>query len=166
MTSPQSSESRLDQSNLGTISVMAWAGEHVDDGRDMAFLLAYSLGDGAAGPEAAEEAVRHLLTQSGLPIGGGVVDGSRSSLPMTVLVEDGSASLSTPYLNARCLVPEQWTTAARKRDHVYFMFTTRPWPQGAPGVAVAEEDLKAFLCDEATISASAHCLLPVSTPRT
>ncbi|MGR8009347.1 DUF5949 family protein [Streptomyces hypolithicus] len=164
MTS-QTTETPFEQSHLGTISVIAWAGENIDDGRDMAFLLAYSLGDGSAGPEAGERAVRHLLDQTGLPVGAGVVDGSRSKFPVTVLLASGSASLTMPSLKVQCLVPDEWTAAAIKRGHVHFLFTTRPWPKGAPGVPVEADDLKAFVSDEEVLGASAHCVIPVTTLR-
>lgn len=165
MTSSQTSEMQIDQSHLGTITVIAWSGANADDGKDMPFLLAYSLGDGSAGPEAGEEAIRQLLEKSGLPVGAGVVDGSPSSIPVRVLVEGNSATLTVQHLNAQCVVPEEWTAAAHQRKQVYFMFTTRPWPQAAPGIPVEEDVLKAFLGDEDMITASAHCVIPVSTLR-
>lgn len=166
MTSATSSTGTpLDPSHLGTITVIAWAGENVNDGQDMPFLLAYSLGDGAAGPEAGEVAVRALLERSALPVGGGLVDGSASSVPVSVLVTGNSATLTVQHLNANCVVPPEWTDAAHARGQVYFMFTTKPWPQAAPGVPVEEEALKGFIGDEEVIMASAHCLVPVSTLR-
>ncbi|OEJ40034.1 hypothetical protein AR457_17035 [Streptomyces agglomeratus] len=164
MTS-QTAQTAVEQSHLGTISVIAWSGENIDDGRDMAFLLAYSLGDGSAGPEAGEKAVRALLEQTGLPVGGGIFDGSKSKEPISLLLESGSASLTMPSLRVQCLVPEEWTAAALKRKHVHFIFTTRPWPGGTPGVPVDAEDLKAFVADEEVIAASAHCVIPVTTLR-
>ncbi|MEN8655765.1 DUF5949 family protein [Streptomyces sp. 21So2-11] len=165
MTSTETAETHLDPAHLGTITVIAWAGENVEDGRDMPFLLAYSLGDGAAGPEAGQQALHQLLATSGLPVGGRMLNGARASVPVSVLVEAGSASLTMAHLSAQCLVPEEWSQAAQKRGQVHFMFTTRPWPQGAPGVVVSEEDLKSFVGDEDTITAAAHCLVPVSSLR-
>lgn len=131
----------------------------------MAFLLAYSLGDGTAGPEAGERAVRLLLEQTGLPVGGGgVFDASRSK-GVTLLLENGSVSLTMPSLKVQCLVPEKWTAAALKRRHAHFIFTTRPWQQGTPGVPVEAEDLKAFVGDVDVLAASAHCVIPVTTLR-
>lgn len=166
MTSATSATgTQLDPSHLGTITVIAWAGENVNDGQDMPFLLAYSLGDGAAGPEAGEAAVRLLLERATLPVGGGIVDGSASSVPVSVLLTGNSATLTVQHLNAQCVVPPEWTAAAHARGQVYFMFTTKPWPQAAPGVPLEEEVLKAFIGDEEMINASAHCLVPVSTLR-
>ncbi|MET9515200.1 DUF5949 family protein [Streptomyces sp. NPDC002994] len=164
MTS-QTAEPAVEQSHLGTISVIAWSGENIDDGRDMAFLLAYSLGDGSAGPEAGEKAVRLLLEQTGLPVGEGIFDASKSKEPVTLLLENGSVSLMMPSLRVQCLVPEEWTAAALKRKHAHFIFTTRPWPEGTPGVPVEAEDLKAFVGNEEVLAASAHCVIPVTTLR-
>ncbi|MDJ0460514.1 DUF5949 family protein [Streptomyces sp. H27-C3] len=165
MTSTETAETRLNPADLGTITVIGWAGENIDDGRDLPFLLAYTLGDGEGGPEAGERAVRLLLEQTGLPVGGGVFEVSRTNSPVSVLLESGSASVTMPSLKAQCLVPEQWTQAALKRGHVHFLFTTRPWPKGAPGTDVMAEDLKAFIGDEEVLAASAHCVVPVTTLR-
>lgn len=163
MTS-QTAQTAVEQSHLGTIAVIAWSGENVDDGRDMAFLLAYSLGDGSAGVEGGERAIRLLLEQTGLPVGGGIFDGSRSK-EITVLLESDSVSLTMPSLRVQCLVPKEWTAAALRRKHVHFIFTTRPWPEGTPGVPVEAEDLKAFVGTEEVLAASAHCVIPVTTLR-
>ncbi|MGW7050668.1 DUF5949 family protein [Streptomyces sp. NPDC054887] len=161
----QDAQTPFEQSHLGTISVIAWSGENIDDGRDMAFLLAYSLGDGSAGPEAGERAVRHLLEQTGLPVGEGVTDGSKSKEPVSLLVESGSISLTMPSLRVQSLVPQEWTAAALKRKHAHLIFTTRPWPDAKPGVPVDAEALKAFVADEEVLAASAHCVIPVTTLR-
>ncbi|MFD5102850.1 DUF5949 family protein [Streptomyces albidochromogenes] len=161
----ETAQTPVEQSHLGTISVIAWSGENIDDGRDMAFLLAYSLGDGTAGPEAGERAVRLLLEQTGLPVGAGITDASRSKEPISLLVESGSASLTMPSLRVQSLVPEEWIAAALRRKQVHFIFTTRPWPEGKPGVPVEAEALKAFVADEDVLAASAHCVIPVTTLR-
>lgn len=129
----------------------------------MAFLLAYSLGDGEGGPAAATEAIELLLEDTGLPIGGPVVESSRNpSLPVTLLVEAGQAVLNMPHLNAQCVVPPEWLAAVGERGQAYFLFTTRPWPEAKPGIPVSEEDLAAFAGAEETVTNAAHCLL---TPR-
>ncbi|MDJ0340333.1 DUF5949 family protein [Streptomyces sp. H10-C2] len=152
------------QRQMGTLAVIPWAGEHLEDEKDIAFLLAYSLGDGEDGPEAAEEAIRTVLEEVGLPIGGTILDIAQvPRVPVKLLVEGGQAVLTMPYLHASCPAPDQWVDAARERGMVYFMFATRPWPQATPGKAISEEELKAFAGDEAMLTTSAHCFLPVGS---
>ncbi|MFG2649044.1 DUF5949 family protein [Streptomyces sp. NPDC048436] len=166
MTSTSSETRTFRAADLGTLTVVAWSGEHPEDEKDMPFLLAYSLGDGEGGPEAASEAVELLLRNNGLPIGGPVVESSRNpGLPVTLLVEAGQAALNMPYLSAQCVVPPEWLAAVGARGHAYFLFTTRPWPEAKPGVALSEEDLKAFAGDEETLTRAAHCLLSVRSLR-
>ncbi|MFE3323847.1 DUF5949 family protein [Streptomyces sp. NPDC059176] len=151
---------------LGTLVVLAWSGEHPDDRRAMPFLLAYSLGDGEGGPASVESAARRLLEEAGLPIGAEFVDAAQAAgLPLTLLVEGDQAVLTTPHLTARCTVPPEWLAAMGERGHVYFVFATKPWPQAVPGQPVAESELHAFVGDEAMLSTAAHCLLPVRTVR-
>lgn len=161
MTSPQTASGGIQQRQLGTLTVIGWSGEHPEDGRDMAFLLAYSLGDGPGGPEATREAARRLLEETGLPVGGELLDGTAGArLPLKLLVEAGKAVLTMPKLTAQYPVTPEWLRAARERGHVYFMFATRPWPEGVPGAPVSEEALQGFV-DEEMMASSAHCVLPV-----
>jgi hypothetical protein len=147
---------------LGTLSVIPWTGGPSEGERNAPFLLAYSLGDGREGPEAAEEAMRAVLGEVGLRPGGDLVDLSLTpSVPITLLVEAGRAVLTMPYLNAQCPVPPEWERDAREQGQVYFIVATRPWAEGAPGRPVGEEQLRAFVGDEAVLSAAAHCLVPV-----
>jgi len=162
--SSQSSPSPL-QSRLGTLVVIPWAGAD-EDGEDMPFLMAYSLGDGVDGPEAGQEAVRTVAGEIGLPVGGEILDASYEPRPdVRVLVEGGKAVLSMPYLKATCPVPEQWTAAARARETVYLILASRPWPEAQPGAQVTEEGLRAFAGDEEVLRTAAHVLVPVSTVR-
>ncbi|MGW0903831.1 DUF5949 family protein [Streptomyces sp. NPDC002853] len=166
MTSTSSETRTFRAADLGTLTVIAWSGEHPDDEKDMPFLLAYSLGDGEGGPEAAAEAIELLLQNTGLPVGGPVVETSRNpSLPVTLLVEAGQAVLNMPHLNAQCVVPPEWLAAVDERGHAYFMFTTRPWPEAKPGVPLAEEALAAFAGAEETMTRSAHCLVTAKSLR-
>ena len=106
MTSTSSETRPFRVADLGTLVVLAWSGEAPDG--DMPYLLAYTLGDAADGPEAATAAVERLLTDNGLPVGGNVVDGaSKPSLPITMLVESGQAVLNMPQLNAQCVPPPE-----------------------------------------------------------
>ncbi|MFJ6630933.1 DUF5949 family protein [Streptomyces sp. NPDC091376] len=162
MTSTPSAVRAFRPAQLGTLVVIAWSGEHPDDERDMPFLLAYALGDGTGGPEAAGAAARQLLEEVGLPVGSEYVDAAEAvGLPVTLLVEAGQAVLTMPHLSAQCPVPQEWLAAVRDRGHVYFIFATRPWPEAAPGVPVSEDMLREFVGDEAVLSTAAHCLLPV-----
>lgn len=166
MTSTSSETRSFRAADLGTLTVVAWSGEHPEDEKDMPFLLAYSLGDGEGGPEGATEAIELLLENTGLPIGGPVVESSRNpSLPVTLLVEAGQAVLNMPHLNAQCVVPPEWLAAVGERGHAYFMFTTRPWPEAKPGVPLSEEALAAFAGTEETMTRSAHCLLTAKSLR-
>ncbi|WP_371527435.1 DUF5949 family protein [Streptomyces sp. NBC_01283] len=160
MTSTSSETRTFRAADLGTLTVVAWSGEHPEDEKDMPFLLAYSLGDGEGGPEGSAEAIELLLQDTGLPIGGPIVESSRNpSLPVSLLVEAGQAVLNMPYLNAQCVVPPEWLAAVGERGHAYFMFTTRPWPEAKPGVPLTDEALAAFAGSEETMTRAAHCLL-------
>ncbi|WP_029391370.1 DUF5949 family protein [Streptomyces xiaopingdaonensis] len=162
MTSTQAGMTGFRPSLFGTMSVLGWTGPHPDDGEDVPFLLAYSLGDGEEGPQGGAEAARQLLRETGLPIGGEVPDASHTRrLPMTLLVQGGQAALTMPHVSVRYPAPTEWLTAAQDRGEVYFMFATLPWPEARPGAEVTEEQLRGFV-DEEMMASSAHCMLPVS----
>ncbi|MGY0025064.1 DUF5949 family protein [Streptomyces sp. cg35] len=162
MTSTPSIDTTFRAADLGTLAVIAWSGEHVEEESDMPFLLAYSLGDSPAGPEAAEAAVAAHLHNNGLTVGTTVHDGARHpSFPVSLLVEAGQAVVSMPLLNAQCPVPPEWLAAAEARGSAYFIFTTRPWPTAAPGRPVPEGELEKFAGAEETLTAAAHCILPI-----
>ncbi|MYW63791.1 hypothetical protein GTY65_06810 [Streptomyces sp. SID8379] len=162
MTSTSSIDTTFRAADLGTLAVIAWSGEHVDEEGDMPFLLAYSMGDSPAGPDGSEAAVRGLLRNNGLTIGTTVHDGARHpSFPVSLLVEAGQAVVSMPLLNAQCPVPPEWLEAAEERGNAYFIFTTRPWPTATPGRPVSEGELEEFAGAEETLTAAAHCLLPI-----
>ncbi len=164
-TSAKTASGATLQSRMGTLVVIPWAGPH-EDGADMPFLMAYSLGDGVDGPEAGEEAVRTAAVEIGLLVGGEILDASYDRrLDVRVLVEGGKAVLSMPYLKVTCEVPDQWTAAARARQSVYVMLASRPWPEGKPGVPVTEEALRAFAGDEEVLRTAAHVMVPVSSIR-
>jgi hypothetical protein len=151
-------------SRLGTLVVIPWAGEHQDDGADMPFLMAYTLGDGVAGPEGTRQAVLEAAAEIGLPVGGAILEiGTLPKPPVKVLVEGGQAVLTMPYLHVNCPVPQEWTAAARARGSVYLILASRPWPQAAPGTTLTEEELRAFAADPEVLGSAAHCLVPVST---
>ncbi|MCX4811159.1 MULTISPECIES: DUF5949 family protein [unclassified Streptomyces] len=164
MTSTSSETRPFRVADLGTLVVLAWSGEAPDG--DMPYLLAYTLGDAADGPEAATAAVERLLTDNQLPVGGNVVDGStRPSLPITMLVEGGQAVLNMPQLNAQCVPPPEWLAAVGERGFAYLVFTTRPWPEAEPGKAVTPEALAEFAGSEETLNAAAHIILPARSLR-
>ncbi|MFD7664327.1 DUF5949 family protein [Streptomyces sp. NPDC059788] len=162
MTTSQTTAGNLPHSQLGTLMMIGWSGAHPEDGHDVPFLLAYSLGDGKDGPEAGSEAMGTMLSQAGLLVGGELQDASRTpGLPLTLIVEAGRAVLTMPIFSAQCPVPPEWLAAADHRGQVYGMFATRPWPQATPGGPVSEDMLRAFAGDEGVIKSSAHCLIPV-----
>lgn len=162
MTQTNSASDTSLMSHLGTLVVIPWAGEHHEDGRDMAFLMAYTLGDGVAGPEGSEAAALTVAKEAGLPVGGAILDVARvPRTPVKVLVEAGKAVLTMPYLHVACPVPEQWVAAAHDRGTVYVILASRPWPEAVPGRAVTEAALQAFAADEDVLGTAAHCLVPV-----
>jgi hypothetical protein len=150
--------------DMGTLVVMAWSGEA--PGGDMPYLLAYTLGDGPDGPEAASAAVARMLNDNGLPVGGDLVDGaSKPGLPVGLLVEAGQAIVNMPHLNAQCTPPPEWLAAVGERGFAYFVFTTRPWPEAQPGKPVDPEALAAFAGADETLDAAAHVVLPARSLR-
>ncbi|MEW2518830.1 DUF5949 family protein [Actinacidiphila alni] len=152
------------QRRLGTLVVIPWAGEHHEDGRDMPFLMAYSLGDGPDGPESGQEAALAVAEEVGLPVGGAVLDVKQApNVPVKILVEGGQVVLTMPYLHAACPVPEQWVNAAQDRGAVYFILATRAWPEAKPGTPVTEETLQSFAGNVDVLGTAAHCLVPVGT---
>lgn len=164
MTSTSSETRPFRAADLGTLVVMAWSGAAPDG--DMPYLLAYSLGDGASGPEASSAAVEQLLLSLGLPLGDELVDAAgRPSLPLSLLVEAGRAVVNMPHLNAQCLPPPEWLAAVGQRGYAYLVFTTRPWPAAEPGKPVDPETLAAFAGAAETLHAAAHVLLPARSLR-
>lgn len=162
MTSTSSIDTAFNAADLGTLAVIAWSGEPSDGDGDLPFLLAYPSGDSPAGPEASEAAVRALLHNIGLTIGTAVHDGSRHpGFPISLLVEAGQAVISMSAWNAQCPVPPEWLAAAEKHKNAYFLFTSRTWTQAVPGRPVSEAQLREFAGDSETLSAAAHCLLPI-----
>lgn len=151
-------------SRLGTPVVIPWSGENREDGRDAAFLMVYTLGDGVAGPAGSRAAVRAVAEEAGLPIGGEVADVARGpKAPVKLLVEGGKAVLTMPYLHLACPVPDEWTAAARARGSVHVILAGKPWPPAAPGRRITEADLRAFAGDEAVLTTAAHCRVPVGS---
>jgi hypothetical protein len=164
VTSTSSGSRAFRVADLGTLVVMAWSGEA--PGGDMPYLLAYTLGDGAGGPESSIDAVAALLENNGLPVGGDLVDGaSQPSLPVSLLVEAGQAVVSMPGFNAQCAPPQEWLQAVAERGYAYFVFTTRPWPEAEPGKPIAPEALAEFVGADETLNAAAHIVLPARTLR-
>jgi hypothetical protein len=154
------------RSRLGTLAVIPWAGEHPEDGADIPFLMAYSLGDGIEGPSGSVAAVMAAAAEIGLPVGGMILDVAQApQVDVKVLVEGGKAVLTMPYLHVTCPVPDEWTAAARLRGSVYVIFASRPWPEAAPGAVVGEEALRSFAGDEAVLTSAAHFLVPVGSIR-
>ncbi|MCM1975902.1 MULTISPECIES: DUF5949 family protein [Streptomyces] len=164
MTSTSSENRAFSAAELGTLVVMAWSGEAPDG--DMPYLLAYTLGDGTAGPEGSTRAVEALLENNGLPVGGELVDGAtKPSLPVSLLVESGHAVVSMTGFNAQCAPPPEWLAAVGERGFAYFVFTTRPWPEAEPGKPVDPQALADFAGATETLDAAAHVVLPARSLR-
>ncbi|MGW0993445.1 DUF5949 family protein [Streptomyces sp. NPDC002523] len=164
MTSTLSETRPFRPADPGTLVVLAWSGEA--PGGDMPYLLAYSLGDAADGPEASSAAVRQLLESNRLPVGGGLVDSAAlPGSPVSLLVEAGQAIVTMPRLTAQCTAPPQWLAAVAERGFVHLVFTTRPWPEAAPGRPVAPEALAAFAGAAETLEQAAHIMLPARSLR-
>ncbi|MFI8851671.1 DUF5949 family protein [Streptomyces sp. 891-h] len=161
MTSPQTAQGGIQQQQFGTLSVVGWAGEY-GDGRDMAFLLLFSLGDGVGTREETAAAMRQLAEGAGLKVGGEVLDATTAGrqFPVTVLVEAGQVALTLPRMSVQYPTPPEWVAAAHDRGHVYFLLATEPWTQARHDDQVDQESLREFVSDE-TLATSAHCLLPV-----
>lgn len=165
MTSTSSQTRPFHVADLGTVVVLPWSGT-APDGSDMPYLLAYSLGDTAGGPEATATAVVRLLELNGLPVGGDLVDGTtKSGLPVTLLVQAGQAVFTMPQLKAQCAVPPEWLAAVAVRGYAHLVFTTRAWPQAGPGMPVGPEALATFVGAEETLSAATHVMLPARSLR-
>ncbi|MGP3986582.1 DUF5949 family protein [Streptomyces sp. 3N207] len=160
MTSLQAAQGGIQQ-QLGTLSVVGWAGEY-GDGRDMAFLLVFSLGDGAGTREETVAAMRQLAESTGLTVGGDILDATSAGrqFPVTALVEGGQVALTMPKMSVQYSTPPEWVAAAHDRGHVYFLLATQPWPQVRLGNEIQQDALREFLSEE-VLSTSAHCLLPV-----
>ncbi|MGW0701366.1 DUF5949 family protein [Streptomyces sp. NPDC002867] len=82
--------------------------------------------------------------------------------PIHLLVQGGRAVVTMSYMNAQCPVLAEWLAAAGRRGTV----DRRPrLARGDARRALAEGVLQGFLGDEATLTAAAHVLLPVSRLR-
>jgi hypothetical protein len=60
--------------------------------------------------------------------------------------------------------PPAWLTAVAERGYAYLVFTTRPWPEGRPGLPIEAEALTSFVGAEQTLRAAAHVVLPAQGP--
>lgn len=69
MTSSKAATAPFTPAQLGTQILIGWSGSNPGTGRETAFLLTYTLGDGSDGPEAGEQAMRTALERSGLRVG-------------------------------------------------------------------------------------------------
>lgn len=117
MTSPQTASGTFTQAQLGTITLIGWSGAHPADGQDVAFLLAYSLGDGSDGPAAGEAAMRVALERAGLPVGSAPVYASEHpGLPVKLLVQAGQAVLTLPHFTAQYPARPEWLAAAGRAE--------------------------------------------------
>ncbi|MCQ6554582.1 DUF5949 family protein [Streptomyces sp. C10-9-1] len=165
MTTANTVNTAVDPAELGTMVLLAWTGDPAE-GHDTPYLVAYSLGDGTGGGEAARAAAATMIEELGLTTGDVLQDRTREgTFPVQLLIQAGQAVLTMPHMNAQCPAPEEWLAAAEERGTVHFMIAARPWPEARPGTALSEEVLKSFLGDEAVLADTAHVLLPVSRLR-
>ncbi len=147
--------------NLGTVSVLAWIGDP-DGGHETPYLLAYTLGDGAAGVESSERAMAALAEQLSLPVDGTLTNGARAGFPVKLFMVGGQATLNLQSVTAQCHVPDEWLAAVDAGASVHLMVSTTAWPQAVPGQPVAEETLARYIGDEKVFAAAAHCLVPAA----
>ncbi|WP_415948036.1 DUF5949 family protein [Streptomyces sp. KLOTTS4A1] len=147
--------------NLGTVSVLAWIGDP-DDGHDTPYLLAYTLGDGAAGAAGSEQAMAVLAEQLSLPVDGTMTNGARAGFPVKLFMVDRQATLNLQTVTAQCQVPEEWLAAVDAGASVHLMVSTTAWPQAVPGQPVSAEMLAGYIGDEKVFAAAAHCVVPVA----
>ncbi|MFF9869275.1 DUF5949 family protein [Streptomyces sp. NPDC013953] len=169
MTSSTVDSPGQQRSLLGTLAVIPWTSEPSDESEEPAtpFLMVYSLGDGAGGPEAGEKAMRSELERLGLSIGERLTDlGREPQIPVSLLVEAQRAVLQLPFMKAQCPVPPEWEKDAHESGTAYLIIATRPWPEAVAGKEVGPDRLRAFVSDELLLQSSAHCLLPVRRVRT
>ncbi|MBT2365050.1 hypothetical protein J7E88_06890 [Streptomyces sp. ISL-10] len=165
MTTASTPKATVDRAELGTLALLAWTGDPAQ-GHDTPYLIAYSLGDGTGGGEAAAAASLALIEKLGLTTGDVMQDHTGEGVsPIQLLVQGGQAVVNMPYMNAQCPVPVEWLAAAERRGHVHFMISGRAWPEARPGVPLAEETLQAHLGNEEALNDMAHVLLPVSQLR-
>jgi hypothetical protein len=122
------------------------------------YILAFSLGDGDNGPEGSAAAVEQLMQNCQLSTEEGLVDGSsRPSLPISLLVVDGSVVLTMPQINAQIVPSNQWLADVAERGYACLLLTTRTWPGGE---LTDSDALAAFANDEETLKLSAKVVLP------
>ncbi|GLF94357.1 DUF5949 family protein [Streptomyces yaizuensis] len=156
----------VQRGHLGTVSLLAWAGDPAA-GHDTPYLLLYSLGDGSAGPEATVAAMARLITEAGLRTGGGLTDATApgATSPLRLLIEGGYAVLNLPGVSAQCAAPPEWLAAVAVRGHAHVIIGSLPWPQAVPGYPVSEEALHSYVGQEDILLAAGHALVPVGRLR-
>ncbi|MEU7281936.1 DUF5949 family protein [Streptomyces sp. NPDC045431] len=167
MTSSTVASPGQQRSLLGTLAVIAWTSDPTAESETprTPFLMVYSLGNGAEGPEAGGEAMRAELEKLGLSIGDRVTDlGRAPQIPVSVLVEAQRAVLELPFMRTQCPVPPEWEKDAHETGTVYLIIATHPWPDAVGGQEVSPDRLRAFVSEE-LLQSSAHCLLPVRRVR-
>ncbi|MER6913685.1 DUF5949 family protein [Streptomyces sp. NPDC000594] len=166
MTLAHSAGSTVHRGHLGTVSLLAWTGDP-GAGYDTPYLLLYSLGDGAAGPEASVAAMAALIQEAGLRTGGGMVDATApgSSSPVRLLLQSGYAVLNLPAVSAQCPAPPEWLDAAAQRGHAHLIIGSVPWPQAVPGHPVTEEMLHSYVGREDILLAAGHALVTIGRLR-
>ncbi|MGW7265887.1 DUF5949 family protein [Streptomyces sp. NPDC054842] len=156
MTSNSTETRPVRSAEVGTFVAMSWSRETPQGA--IPYVLAFSLGDGENGPEGSSAAVEQLMHNCGLSVDEGLVDGSsRPSMPVRLLVVDGSVVLSMPQINAQIVPSDQWLAVVAERGYACLILTTRTWPGGE---LTDNDALAAFANDEETLKLSANVVLP------
>ncbi|MFF3350404.1 DUF5949 family protein [Streptomyces sp. NPDC002779] len=156
MTSNSTQTHPVRSAEVGTFVAMSWSRETPQGA--IPYILAFSLGDGDGGPESSAAAVEQLIHNCQLTPDDGLIDGSlRPSMPISLLVVDGSVVLSMPQINAPIVPSNQWLADVAERGYACLLITTRTWPGGELNDTDA---LAAFANDEETLKLSAKVVLP------
>ncbi|MFI9152610.1 DUF5949 family protein [Streptomyces sp. NPDC053367] len=156
MTSNSTQTQSVRSAEVGTFVAMSWSRETPQGA--IPYVLAFSLGDGDNGPEGSAAAVEQLMRNCQLSTEEGLVDGSsRPSLPISLLVVDGSVVLTMPQINAQIVPSNKWLADVAERGYACLLLTTRTWPGGE---LTDNDALAAFANDEETLKLSAKVVLP------
>ncbi|MER7576733.1 DUF5949 family protein [Streptomyces sp. NPDC126514] len=161
MTSNSTQTHPVRSAEVGTFVAMSWS-RPTPQGA-IPYILAFSLGDGTDGPQGSSAAVEQLMHNCQLSPDDGLIDGSsRPSMPVGLLVVDGSVVLSMPQINTPIVPSSQWLTDVAERGYACLLITTRTWPGGE---LTDTDKLAAFANDEETLKLSAKVLLPARSLR-
>ncbi|MEV6963198.1 DUF5949 family protein [Streptomyces sp. NPDC051207] len=156
MTSNSTQTHPVRSAEVGSFVAMSWSRETPQGA--IPYILVFSLGDGTSGPEGSATAVEQLIHNCQLSTDDGLIDGSlRPSMPISLLVVDGSVVLTMPQINTPIIPSNQWLTDVTERGYACLLITTRTWPGGE---LTDTDALAAFANHEETLKHSAKIVLP------